>query len=112
MKHHFKEGEKEAVAAILNIPVSDLPDILNLGPDEDEEDDDDEDDSEDEEEDDNEDDEEDEDEEDDEEDSDDEEDEDEESKEDLELLRLKEEWQTGGYKEKMPFSEFLQHRGK
>ena len=104
MKHMFKPGEKEAVAAVLGIAVEELPDVLNLGEDEDEDDDEDserlEDEDEDEEEDETE-------EDDDEDDEDSEDDEDEEdSQENVELLRLKEEWQTSLSKD-MPFSEFL-----
>ena len=110
MKHMFKPGEKEAVASILGIPVEDMPDVLNLGQDEDDDDDDEdeESDSEDEDEEDEEDSEDD----DDEDDEDDTEDEDaEDSQENIELLRLKDEWQRSA-SANIPFSEFLKARGK
>lgn len=110
MKHMFKPGEKEAVAAVLGIPVEDMPDVLNLAEDSDEEDDEDEEsDSEDEDEDEDEDETEEDDDEDDEDSEDDEDAED--SVENVELLQLKDEWQRT-VSETIPFSEFLKSRGK
>lgn len=110
MKHQFREGEKEAVAAILGVSVSDMPDTLDLGgisddpsdEDEDEDEDDDEDESDDSEDD----------EDDDDEDEEDEEDKDEEdAQSDALMLKLKSEWELD-YAKEMPFSEFLKSRGK
>ena len=108
MKHMFKPGEKEAVAAILGIPAEEMPDVLNLAAEEDEDEDDE--DTEDEEAEDEEDDEDDED--DDEDDEDDSEDDDaEDTQSNVELLRLKEEWERTA-SSAIPFSDFLKSRGK
>jgi len=112
MKHTLNSEQKQAVAAILDLPVETIPDELELTKEEILEEDEDNSEDEEEDEDEPEDDEEDE-EEDDEEDEDevDEEDDDaEDSAEDVELLRLKDEWQKSA--STTPFSEFLKSRGK
>ena len=116
MKHTLKPEQKEAVAAIFNLPVETIPDELELtkeeilGEDEDEEEDDDEEpDSEDEDEEEEEDETEEDDDEDDEDSEDDEDEQD--SQSDVELLRLKAEWEKNESSQ-MAFSQFLKLRGK